>query len=246
MKIDLDLQLTLMASGLYRLLAVRLGNGKQNAESRTLFRNFVKAPADITIGTTTASTSGSGAGRTTRSSSTPHTTRPTSPCHGSRTVGCGSASCDRIRTWPDSHHLWRLGIEASVESRSHPDSDLREVSEQVTGARRFPSFSLPCPGNVAFALGNATDAEANGFAREIFACPATCLANCLNAGADIVPKPSSPARTLPCAGRGLVRVPIAESRRRRRRRQIARRSPRLRRDRDRGNRPGCGRRIGPC
>ena len=50
MKIDLDLQLTLMASGLYRLLAVRVGNGKRNAKSRTLFRNFVKAPADITIG----------------------------------------------------------------------------------------------------------------------------------------------------------------------------------------------------
>lgn len=49
MKIDLDLQLTLMASGLYRLLAVRVGNGKQNAKSRTLFRDFVKAPADIMI-----------------------------------------------------------------------------------------------------------------------------------------------------------------------------------------------------
>ena len=49
MKIDLDLQLTLMASGLYRLMAVRVGNGKQNAKSRTLFRDFVKAPADIAI-----------------------------------------------------------------------------------------------------------------------------------------------------------------------------------------------------
>ena len=49
MKIDLDLQLTLMASGLYRLLAVRVGNGKETARSRTLFRNFVKAPADITL-----------------------------------------------------------------------------------------------------------------------------------------------------------------------------------------------------
>lgn len=49
MKVDLDLQLTLMASGLYRLLAVRVANGKQNAKSRTLFRNFVKTPADITI-----------------------------------------------------------------------------------------------------------------------------------------------------------------------------------------------------
>ncbi len=50
MKIDLDLQLTLMAGGLCRLLAVRVGNGKRNAKSRALFRNFVKAPADITIG----------------------------------------------------------------------------------------------------------------------------------------------------------------------------------------------------
>ena len=49
MKIDLDLQLTLMAGGPYRLLAVRVGNGRQNAKSRTLFRDFVKAPADITI-----------------------------------------------------------------------------------------------------------------------------------------------------------------------------------------------------
>ena len=31
------------------LLAMRIGNGKQTAKSRTLFRNFIKAPADITI-----------------------------------------------------------------------------------------------------------------------------------------------------------------------------------------------------
>lgn len=49
MRIDLDLQLTLMASGLYRLLAVRIGNGRQTAKSRTLFRNFIKAPADISV-----------------------------------------------------------------------------------------------------------------------------------------------------------------------------------------------------
>ncbi len=49
MTIDLDLPLTLIASGLYRLLAVRLSNGKQPAKSRTLFRNVAKAPADITI-----------------------------------------------------------------------------------------------------------------------------------------------------------------------------------------------------
>ncbi len=50
MKIDLDLQFTLMAGGLYRLPAVRVGNGKRNAKPRALFPNFVKAPADITIG----------------------------------------------------------------------------------------------------------------------------------------------------------------------------------------------------
>ena len=49
MKVDLDLQLTLMASTLYRLLAVRLGNGRQESRARTLFRDFVKAAADITI-----------------------------------------------------------------------------------------------------------------------------------------------------------------------------------------------------
>ena len=48
--LDLDIPLTLMASGLLRLLAVRIGYGKQAAKSRTLFRNFIKAPTDITIG----------------------------------------------------------------------------------------------------------------------------------------------------------------------------------------------------
>ena len=37
MNVDLHLQLTLMAGRLYRRLAVRLGNGKQNAQSRTRF-----------------------------------------------------------------------------------------------------------------------------------------------------------------------------------------------------------------
>jgi len=49
MRIDLDLQLTPMASGPYRLPAVRFGNGRRNARSRTLFRNSVKAPADVTV-----------------------------------------------------------------------------------------------------------------------------------------------------------------------------------------------------
>ena len=49
MKVDLDLQLTLMAGTLYRLLAVRLGNGRQESRARTLFRDFVKAAAEITV-----------------------------------------------------------------------------------------------------------------------------------------------------------------------------------------------------
>jgi transposase-like protein len=49
MKVNCDLQLTLMASSLYRLLAGRVGNGYAAAKSRHLFRDFVDAPAAITI-----------------------------------------------------------------------------------------------------------------------------------------------------------------------------------------------------
>jgi len=49
MKVNCDLQLTLMASSLYRLMAVRIGNGYEAAESRRLFRNFINATADIRI-----------------------------------------------------------------------------------------------------------------------------------------------------------------------------------------------------
>ena len=49
MKVDCDLQLTLMASSLYRLLAERIGNGYSNAESRHLFRDFIQASAQITV-----------------------------------------------------------------------------------------------------------------------------------------------------------------------------------------------------
>ena len=47
MRIDLDIQLTLMASGLYPVLGRRLGNGFEKA--RALFRNFVRAGAGIRI-----------------------------------------------------------------------------------------------------------------------------------------------------------------------------------------------------
>jgi len=49
MKVDCDLQLTLMASSLYRLLGRELGQGYENAKSRTLFRDFVDAHAIVDV-----------------------------------------------------------------------------------------------------------------------------------------------------------------------------------------------------
>jgi hypothetical protein len=49
MKVNCDLQLTLMASSLYRLLAVRIGNGYEVTKSRHLFRDFINASADVSI-----------------------------------------------------------------------------------------------------------------------------------------------------------------------------------------------------
>jgi transposase len=50
MKVNCDLQLTLMASSLYRLLASRLHNGYEKAKSRHLFADFIDAAASIDIG----------------------------------------------------------------------------------------------------------------------------------------------------------------------------------------------------
>jgi hypothetical protein len=49
MKVDCDLQLTLMASSLYRLLGQRIGNGYATAKSRHIFRDLVEATAQVTI-----------------------------------------------------------------------------------------------------------------------------------------------------------------------------------------------------
>ena len=49
MKVDCDLQLTLMASSLYRLLGRQIGNGYAEARSRHLFRDFVDAVASLTL-----------------------------------------------------------------------------------------------------------------------------------------------------------------------------------------------------
>lgn len=49
MKLNCDLQLTLMASSLYRLLASRIRRGYETAKSRHLFRDFIDATATIEI-----------------------------------------------------------------------------------------------------------------------------------------------------------------------------------------------------
>jgi hypothetical protein len=49
MKVNCDLQLTLMASSLYRLLGTEIGNGYEVAKSRHLFRDFIDASAEVTI-----------------------------------------------------------------------------------------------------------------------------------------------------------------------------------------------------
>jgi hypothetical protein len=50
MKVDCDLQLTLMASSLYRLLGSRISEGYRTAKSRHIFRDFIDATAAVTIG----------------------------------------------------------------------------------------------------------------------------------------------------------------------------------------------------
>jgi hypothetical protein len=49
MKIDCDLLLTLMASSLYRLLALKVKNGYLRAHSRHIFRDFIDAAALVTV-----------------------------------------------------------------------------------------------------------------------------------------------------------------------------------------------------
>jgi hypothetical protein len=49
MKVNCDLQLTLMASSLYRLLAGQIGRGYEHTKSRHLFQDFVDATAEVKI-----------------------------------------------------------------------------------------------------------------------------------------------------------------------------------------------------
>jgi len=50
MKVNLDVQLTLMASSLYRLLGTEIGGGYEKSKSRHIFRDFVNATAFVMIG----------------------------------------------------------------------------------------------------------------------------------------------------------------------------------------------------
>jgi transposase len=49
MKVNLDVQLTLMASSLYRLIGLKVGNGYENAKTQHIFRDFIDATANIKI-----------------------------------------------------------------------------------------------------------------------------------------------------------------------------------------------------
>ena len=52
MRIDTDLQLTIIAGGLYRLFAGRIGNGYAKVRARTLFRDFIDAVATVDVSET--------------------------------------------------------------------------------------------------------------------------------------------------------------------------------------------------
>jgi len=49
LKVNCDLQLTLMASSLYRYLGQRIGHGYETAKSRFLFRDFIDATASVNV-----------------------------------------------------------------------------------------------------------------------------------------------------------------------------------------------------
>ena len=50
LKVDFDLQITLMASALYRLLAGRIGREYGKAQAKTLFRHLLDVPATVEVG----------------------------------------------------------------------------------------------------------------------------------------------------------------------------------------------------
>ncbi|MGA9624616.1 MAG: hypothetical protein WBL65_21150 [Bryobacteraceae bacterium] len=51
LKVDFDLQLTLMASSLYRLMARRIGREYERAQPKTIFRNLLDVSAKVDVET---------------------------------------------------------------------------------------------------------------------------------------------------------------------------------------------------
>jgi transposase len=49
MKVNLDVQLSIMASSLYRLIALKIANGYEMVKSRHIFRDFIDATANVSI-----------------------------------------------------------------------------------------------------------------------------------------------------------------------------------------------------
>ena len=49
LKVDFDLQITLMASALYRLMAERIGHDYERAQAKQLFRTLLDLSATVTI-----------------------------------------------------------------------------------------------------------------------------------------------------------------------------------------------------
>src|SRR3712207_169516 len=49
MKVDFDLQITIMASSLYRLMADRIGRGYAKAQAKTIYRNLLDVSANVQI-----------------------------------------------------------------------------------------------------------------------------------------------------------------------------------------------------
>ena len=49
LKVNCDVQLTLMASSLYRYLGQRIGNGYETAKSQQLFLDFIDASATVLL-----------------------------------------------------------------------------------------------------------------------------------------------------------------------------------------------------
>ena len=49
LKVDFDLQITLMGSSLHRLIAARIGREYERAQAKKLFRNLLDVSATVTI-----------------------------------------------------------------------------------------------------------------------------------------------------------------------------------------------------